>query len=140
MIEKLIFNVLAFALFTLMFFKLIAKNDTSYVYVLVMQFIGIAINFIELIVGKSFGVFCKIIVYTFSVIIPIIIIWLEYKKNIKVFEILYLSVANLFTIMDKNDEAIKYLKRIVEKNENNSKAHELLAKNYEKLEKLELLL
>ena len=41
MFEKIIFNVLAFTLFILIFFKLIRKNDTSYVYLLAIQFIGI---------------------------------------------------------------------------------------------------
>lgn len=37
MIEKIIFNVLAFTLFILMFIQLIRKNDTSYVYLLVYR-------------------------------------------------------------------------------------------------------
>lgn len=48
MLEKIIFNVLALALFTITFLKLIRKNDTSYIYVLALEFVGLAINFIEL--------------------------------------------------------------------------------------------
>ena len=55
MIEKIIFNLFAFTLFILIFIKFIRKNDTSYVYLLITQFVGIAINFIELSLGKSFG-------------------------------------------------------------------------------------
>jgi len=35
--EKIIFNILAFSLFILMFFKMIRKNDSTYVYILVLQ-------------------------------------------------------------------------------------------------------
>ena len=63
MIEKIVFNVFAFTLFILIFMQLIRKNDTSYVYLLIAQFIGITINFIELSVGKSFGIVMKIIMY-----------------------------------------------------------------------------
>ena len=55
MFEKIIFNLFAFTLFILMFIKFIRKNDTSYVYLLALQFVGIAINFVELSFGKSFG-------------------------------------------------------------------------------------
>ena len=34
MFEKIIFNVLALAFFTITFLKLIKKNDSSYIYVL----------------------------------------------------------------------------------------------------------
>lgn len=47
--QKIIFNVLAFSLFIIMFFKMIKKNDTNYVIILCMQALGIAINFIEII-------------------------------------------------------------------------------------------
>ena len=48
MIEKIIFNLLAFAIFIVVFGKFIKKNDTSYVYILGLEFLGIVINFIEL--------------------------------------------------------------------------------------------
>ena len=48
LVEKLIFNMLAFALFIIMFFKMIKRNDANYVVVLAMSAIGIAINFIEI--------------------------------------------------------------------------------------------
>lgn len=45
MIEKIIFNVLAFTLFIILFFKLIRKNDTSYIVILAIEFVGIFLNF-----------------------------------------------------------------------------------------------
>ncbi len=43
-IEKIIFNLLAFTLFIIIFFKMIKRNDTTYLDILILQFIGIAIN------------------------------------------------------------------------------------------------
>ena len=36
-IEKIIFNLAAFTLFTIVFMKMIKKNDTSYVYILALE-------------------------------------------------------------------------------------------------------
>ena len=57
MLEKIIFNVLAFALFTITVLKLIRKNDTSYIYILALEFVGILINFIELFYWLHFLLF-----------------------------------------------------------------------------------
>ena len=54
LIEKFIFNILAFSLFIIIFSKLIRKNDTNYVFILVLEAIGIGINFLELLIGDPF--------------------------------------------------------------------------------------
>ena len=38
-IEKLFFNLIAIALFTIIFLKFIRKNDTSYIIILIILFI-----------------------------------------------------------------------------------------------------
>lgn len=137
MIEKLIFNLFAFTLFILIFLKLIRKNDTNYVYLLILQFIGIAINFIELLFSKNFTIIIKCIMYILSVILPIFIIWFEYKKKTSFSEILNMFVAYIHIKIGKEEEAKKYLKRITEKNKENYKACKMLAQIYEKQEKYE---
>lgn len=140
MFEKIIFNLLAFTLFILIFLKLVRKNDTSYVYLLVLQFIGIVINFIELSMGKSFGTIAKIIMYMLSVIIPVFFIWIEYAKKIDFAEILYLLVAKIAILTGKDEIAKKYLLQLIEKYPNSYKGHKILAELYEKNEKYELAL
>lgn len=137
MIEKIIFNVLAFTLFILMFIQLIRKNDTSYVYLLVAQFIGITINFIELSIGKSFGFVAKLIMYMLSVILPAFVMWLEYKKKIEFAEIFNLAMATIYSKAGKDEEAKKYLNKLIDKYPNSYKGHMLLAQIYEKQEKYE---
>lgn len=140
MIEKIIFNILAFSLFIIMFFRLIRKNDTSYVYVLVLQFIGIAINFFELIAGRSFGIIIKVIMYLLSVVVPIIIIYVENKNAIDLFDLIYSWMAKFLITTGKYENAKKYLEHLLDKDEENVDAVEMLAKVYEKLGKYELAL
>ena len=61
-LEKIIFNLLAFAIFTVVFFRMVRKNDTNYLYLLLFEFFGILLNFIELIAKVEFNVFLKIII------------------------------------------------------------------------------
>lgn len=140
MFEKIIFNLFAFSLFILIFLKLIRKNDTSYVYLLVLQFIGIAINFIELSLGKSFGLIIKLIMYILSVFIPIFFIWLEYTKKIEFAEVFYLMVAKISILIGKEEISKKYLLQLISKYPNSYKGHKMLAELYEENEKYELAL
>ena len=50
-VEQLIFTVISFAIFVYMFFRMIQHNDTTYVIVLVLEAIGIALNFLEVLFG-----------------------------------------------------------------------------------------
>ena len=49
LIEQLIFTIIAFSLFVAIFTKMILKNDTSYITILIIQTIGIVINFLEVL-------------------------------------------------------------------------------------------
>ena len=49
MIEKILFNVLAFAIFISIFWKLIKRNDTTYVYILILEFLGIGARFVSIL-------------------------------------------------------------------------------------------
>lgn len=140
MLEKLIFNVLAFTLFILIFFKLVKKNDTSYVYLLVFEFIGMVFNFIELSIGRTFGVLSKIIMYILSVAIPIIIIWLEYAKKIYFMEIYSLIIARIAILLKKENIAKKQLIILIEKYPQSYLGNKFLAQIFEKEEKYELAL
>lgn len=79
-IEQLIFTVIAFAIFVYMFFRMIKNNDTTYVVVLVLEAIGIALNFVEVLFGIKLNMLLVILKYILSIILPIFIIILE-KKN-----------------------------------------------------------
>lgn len=131
-IEKIIFNLLAFTLFTIIFMKIIKKNDTTYVYVLGLEFIGIVINFVELFFNLKINLFFKIVMYILSVIIPGVILLIEYKKNIEFPELYRIAMAKIYMHFGKNDEAKDYLFSLINKYPESYLGHKKLAELYEK--------
>lgn len=131
MLEKIIFNLLAVSLFILIFAKLIKKNDTSYINFLAIQFLGIALSFLEIIFKWNFNILLKIILYLFSVILPLIIILVE-KNNYSIPEGIGILKSKLLIMMNKKEEAKKVLLKLIEKNPKSYTAHKMLAEEYEK--------
>ena len=102
-IEKIIFSILALYLFLLMFFKMIKKIDATYITVLVLEAIGIALSFIEIIFLLRFNIIVKVIIYLLAIIIPIIVIYLERKgKNFS--ELIYIGLAKFYMATRKYKE------------------------------------
>ena len=135
MIEKIVFNLLAFALFIIVFGKFVKKNDTSYVYVLGLQFIGILINFLELLFNMHLNMFFRVLIYILSVIIPGIILLVEYKKKIDFPEILNIFLAKVALNAGNTDKAKEYLFKLINKYPNSYMGHKALGEVYEKEEK-----
>ena len=100
-VEKIIFSILALYLFLFMFFKMIKKIDAAYISVLVLQAIGIAISFLEIIFNWPFNIIIKIVIYLLAIVIPIIIILLERKGN-SFSELAYLTLAKFYKITRKH--------------------------------------
>ena len=73
-IEQLIFTFISFAIFVYMFFRMIKNNDTSYVFVLVIEAIGITLNFAEVLFGIKLNLLFMILKYIFAILFPITII------------------------------------------------------------------
>ena len=96
MIEKLFFNLLATSLFIVIFFMMARRNNTTYISLLVVQAIGIAINFLEI----NFNIFVqwpfKVIEYIFSIILPIVVLFLERKNIIKYPEVIALLMNRYY--------------------------------------------
>ena len=132
MLEKIIFNVLALALFTITFLKLIRKNETSYIYVLALEFVGLAINFIELFFSIKLSIILKIIIYIFSIIIPGIMLWIEKVKKIDFPELFNVTIAQILSAFGKQEQAKKMIMDFLNKNPNSYIAHKWLAEFYEK--------
>ena len=86
-LEQLIFTILAFGIFVYMFFKMIKENDTNYIGILIIETIGISLNFVEVLKKIEFGPFFTIIKYILAILIPIAIIILD-KKGIPLIQVL----------------------------------------------------
>lgn len=131
MLERIIFNILAFYLFIYIFFKMIRKNDTIYITVLILQAIGISIGFIELIKNTYYGILPRIITYIISVILPFIIIFLE-RKGYNFSEYIYMAIAKICEITNNKKTAKRLLLNLVNKYPESYYGHKLLAEMYEK--------
>lgn len=132
LIEQLIFIIIAFALFVYMFFQLIKKNDTKYVPILAIQALGIAIDFVQLYFAEEeIGLATKIIIYTLSIILPVLIIVLE-KLNGNLSEMIDGFLARVYLIFGNTKAAKNILIKLVDRNPESYIGHKLLAQIYEK--------
>lgn len=129
--EKIIFSIIAFYLFVMMFFKMIKRNDTVYIAVLLIQALGIAINFFEIIFTIKFNIYIKILVYVVSIILPLFIIILESRGKIFA-EQLKLFIIKILITTNNTKLAKKMLLELIEKYPNSYGAHKYLAMVYEK--------
>lgn len=134
MIEKIIFNLLAFAIFIIVFGRFIKKNDTSYVYILALEFIGIVINFIELLSNVTFNIFLKIIMYILAIVIPAIMLLIEYKTKTDFPEMLNIILAKIALHSGNTEKAKDYLFKLINKYPESYVGHKTLAEVYEKEE------
>lgn len=132
MIIKILVTLVSFLLFIYtFFFKLIKKNDTNYIIFLVIQAIGIFINFIQIIFNVLNNSFWNVIVWLFSIIIPVLIIVLEYK-SINVSEMMQIFMAKMYMFFNNDKKAKETLINITEKYPESYFAHKYLANIYEK--------
>ena len=113
-IEQLIFTVISFAIFVLMFFKMIKNNDTSYVVVLVLEAIGIALNFLEVLFNVKLNIIFIILKYIFAIILPLAIIILEHRGGTLI-EITNLIRAKVYLLLGNNKKAKQALINLVTK-------------------------
>lgn len=131
LIEKIIFNILAFSLFVFIFFKMIQKNDTNYVVILCLEAVGIAINFIEIIFRIPIAIGVRIFMYVVSVVLPIAILVLE-KRGMNFSEIIFLLLAKIALKRNNTKAAKNFLMKLVNKYPNSYVAHKMLAEIYQK--------
>ena len=131
MLEQLIFTIVAFAIFVYMFLRMIKNNDTTYVIILVIEAIGIALNFAEVLFNLKLNILFLIIKYIFAIILPLIIVILE-KRGIRLNEFIQIAKANFFLMLGNNKKAKEALIDLVTKVPQSYKAHKMLAQIYEK--------
>lgn len=132
LIEKFIFNILAFSLFIIVFSKLIRKNDTNYTFILVLEAIGIALNFLELLAGGIFtSSISKFLMYMMAIIIPGIVIIIEYAGT-NFSELLSILCVKFLLALGDRSAAKAVLLNLIDKYPESYKGHMMLAKIYEK--------
>ena len=136
MVNIIIFSIIALSIFIFTVFRLIKDNNANYILALIPEFIGIIINFICIFFTIEPSIILLVIMYVFSVFIPIIILILE-KREINIMEILNISKAKSYEKNGQIDLAKKQLIQNVNKFPNNYLSHQKLAEWYEKNGELE---
>ena len=131
MLEQLLFVTCSVVIFSIVFYKMIKRNDTAYVIILILEAIGIIIDAAILMLNIKMNIIIKIIIYSISIIIPLTILILE-KKNIDLINFVKFAKANYYIKNGNLKKAKDILIDIVEKNSKNYKAHKMLAEIYEK--------
>ena len=130
LVEQIIFTFISFAIFVLMFFRMIKNNDTTYVVILVLEAIGISLNFLEVLFDIKLNMIFVIIKYILAILLPILIIILE-KKGISLLEMVNIQKAKIAMNLGDNKKAKQALLKVLDKNPNSYKAHLMLAQVYE---------
>lgn len=128
-VEQFIFTIISLAIFVYMFFKMIKNNDTSYIIVLILEFIGITINFLEFLSIIESNIIINILKYGLAVIIPLLIIVME-KNGITLIEFVNVIKAKIYLLFGKNKQAKEALLNLVEKVPDSYKGHKMLAELY----------
>ena len=131
MLEKILFNLIAFSIFIIIFFKIIRKNDTNYIGILILQAIGIAVSFIEIKIGIEANPFFKSLRYIVSIILPCLVILME-LNGLNFSEVISAISAKILMMIGDNKAAKNVLIKLVTKYPESYIGHKLLAKIYEK--------
>ena len=130
-VEQFIFTVISLAIFVYMFFKMIKNNDTSYIVVLILEAVGIALNFLAFALFIELNIFLNILKYVLSIIIPGIVIILE-KRGMTLIEMINVTKAKFYLAVGNDKKAKEALLNLVSKVPNSYKGHKMLAELYEK--------
>ena len=130
-IEQFIFTVVSLAIFVYMFLKMIKNNDTSYIVILILEAIGIALNFLGFALFIELNMLLNIVKYVFSIFIPGIVIILE-KNGMTLIELMNVAKAKIYLTAENDKKAKEALLNLVSKLPNSYKGHKMLAEVYEK--------
>lgn len=132
MFGKIIFTLISFLLFFYVFvFKLIKKNDTIYLTILISQAIGILINLVQILFNILNGWFFTSITYIVCIIIPAALLVLEIK-GINFSEFLRVCASKILLSFGNRKKAKDILINLVSKYDKSYMGHKLLAEIYKR--------
>lgn len=131
MFGKIIFSLLSLLFFIYVFiFKLIKKNDTTYLIIILSQAIGILLNFVQILFNKLNSIFFIFVVWTLCIIIPLIVLILE-LKGFNVSELLSIGASKIFILFGNKKKAKEILINLIVKYDKSYLAHKMLAEIYQ---------
>lgn len=129
--EQMFFIIISVALVGIFFYKMIKENETIYIYILILEALGIIIDAIELIFSFKLGIFLKTCAYINSIVIPITIILLQYRK-IDITDKCKIKIAKINLSLGNTKKTKNILLSMAERKQDNYEVHKMLAEIYEK--------
>ena len=87
MVSIIVFSIISLIIFIYTFLRMLKDNNSNYLFALIPEFLGIAIDFLCIFFSYEPNIAVFIVMYFLSVILPITIIILE-KNDIRLLEIL----------------------------------------------------
>ncbi len=131
MVGKIIFSLISFLLFIYLFiFKLIKKNDTTYLIVIIAQAVGILLNLIQILFNVMNGWFFNVISLILCIIIPSLVLILEIR-GVNFSELMSIALSKLFSMLGNKKKAKEILINLIVKYDKSYKGHKMLAELYE---------
>ena len=131
MIHIIIFSILVIGAFVYTFLKMIKENNTNYVYILGLEFLGIVIDFILILNGKIPNLIILSILYVITIIIPITMLIME-MNGIYIDEL-----YNILKAKKQPDNAKALLLKNINKYPKSYISHKKLAQYYEQNSEME---
>lgn len=130
MIEQIIFTILSIMLFVYMFYKMMKYNENEYIVILIIEALGLIIDFVGYISGIGINIFFKVITYIMAILLPLFIIILE-RKGVDVINRINVLKVDFYLFFKNDKKAKDILINLTEKNPKNYMAHKKLAEIYE---------
>ena len=129
-IENIVFNIFAIALFINILIKIIRTKDKIYIGILIAQIIGMIFGLISLILGEKTNITIISLKYLLAIMLPLAVTIIEIK--LKPFnQLMYILFAKYLMHFEKENEAKKLLIEIEEKYPECYDAHQMLGEIYE---------
>lgn len=136
MVSIIVFSIISLIIFIYTFLRMLKDNNSNYLFALIPEFLGIAIDFLCIFFSYEPNIAVFIVMYFLSVILPITIIILE-KNDIRLLEILNIYKSKYFEKKNDKEQAKRYLLKNIKQFPNSYLSHKYLGEWYEKNNELE---
>ena len=131
MVSIIVFSIISLIIFIYTFLRMLKDNNSNYLFALIPEFLGIAIDFLCIFFSYEPNIAVFIVMYFLSVILPITIIILE-KNDIRLLEILNIYKSKYFEKKNDKEQAKRYLLKNIKQFPNSYLSHKYLGEWYEK--------
>ena len=125
MIPQIITVAFTIVVFILTVFKLVKENNTNYVYILILEFIGILAAFVSIVRSQQISIGVYVFIYALAIVLPLIIFVLQ-RKNLYFDEVIGFAKIRMHPESQK-----EVLLKMIDKHPKHYVLHRMLGEYYE---------